>query len=61
MGKKKEGEKNKGDDIQEAETIGRAYTVSSREGGCFFPHDFTTENEISKILRNVPTSRPPRR
>ena len=33
MGTNKEGEKIKGDDIQEAETIGRAYTVSPREGG----------------------------
>ena len=56
MGKKKEGEKIKGHDIQKAETISRAYTVSLREGGCFFfPHDFTTVNKRSTVFNAFKT------
>ena len=36
MEKRKRGEKMEGHDIHEAETISRVYTVSPRQGECFF-------------------------
>ena len=47
---RKRGEKIEGHDIHEAETIGRVYTVSPRQGECFFSQDFTTYNKRSNVF-----------
>ena len=48
--KRKRGENIKGHDIHEAETIGKVYIVSPRQGECFFPQDFTTYNKRSNVF-----------